>query len=113
MNYYKITNKNETHHGLKYKTGLNIDPKPWNPSGNCEEGGIYFSREDILFFLDYGPWIRKVTIPTNIPIYTNPGLPVKFKAHRVILGPRRKITAAVIKELLAEGADPIRMAVQK
>ena len=35
MNYYKILNESENHQGLQYKTGLNIDPKPFNPSGDC------------------------------------------------------------------------------
>jgi len=69
MNYYKILSKDEYHYDLQYKTGLNVDPKPFNPSGNCEPGGIYFSREDILAFLDYGPWIRKVTLPKDALVY--------------------------------------------
>jgi len=105
MPYYKITNETETHNGLKYKTGLNLDPRPWNPSGNCEPGGIYFSREDILAYLDYGCWLRKVTLPPDTPIYANPGTVVKWKAPRVILGRRVKITAGVIRRLIAAGAD--------
>jgi hypothetical protein len=105
MKYYKITNKNETHNGMKYKTGLNIDVLPFNPSGDCEVGGIYFSREDIFAFLGYGCWIREVTIPEGEMVYENPGFPKKWKAHKVILGKRRKITAKVIEELIKEGAD--------
>jgi len=40
MNFYKILNEEETHHGLKYQTGLNEDPLPFNPNGDCEPGGI-------------------------------------------------------------------------
>src|SRR4030042_1262237 len=98
MNYYKITNKEENHYGMQYKTGLNVDILPFNPSGDCEPGGIYFSREDILAFLDYEPWIRKVTLPENEEIYENPGILKKWKAHRVILGERRVITAKVVEE---------------
>jgi len=106
VNYYKITNQKETHHRMQYKTGLNVDVLPFNPSGDCEPGGIYFSREDILAFLDYGPWIRKVTIPEDTKIYENPGSPKKWKANKVILGRRSKITAKKIKQLIEEGADP-------
>ena len=106
MKYYKILDKEENHHGLQYKTGLNIDPIPFNPSGNCLKGGIYFSREHILCFLNYGCWIRGVTIPEGTPIYENPGIPKKFKAPQVILGRRRKITAKVVKQLINEGIDP-------
>jgi len=72
VDFYKITNKEEIHNGLQYKTRLNIDPKPFNPSDNCSGGGIYFSREHILAFTSYGPWLRKVTIPKNEEIYENP-----------------------------------------
>jgi len=118
MNFYKILNEKENHHGLQYHDGLNEDPLPFRPYGYCEPGGIYFAREDILAFLDYGPWIRKVTLPEGEPVYENPGLPKKWKAKRVILGPRRRINLQVIKELVEEGADihvnlefPLRWAV--
>jgi len=105
MNYYKILNEEETHHNLKYHDGLNVDPLEFNPYGDCESGGIYFSREDILAFLDYGPWIRQVALPEGEPIYENPGSPKKWKAKRVILGPRRKIDLQVIEELVEKGAN--------
>jgi hypothetical protein len=107
MNYYKILNEEEYHHKLQYKFGLNIDPLKFNPYGDCTSGGIYFSREDILYFLDYGPYIRKVTLPEDAQIYENPGEPKKWKADKVILGERENITAEVIKRLIDEGADPI------
>jgi len=106
MNYYKILNEKEYHHGLQYKFGLNIDPIKFNPSGDCSPGGIYFSREDTLAFLNCGPWIRKVTIPEDAQVYEDPGKPRKWKADRVILGKKEKITAKVIKRLIDEGADP-------
>jgi len=106
VNFYKILNEEETHRSLKYHDGLNEDPFPFNPSGDCEPGGIYFAREDILGFLGYGAfWIRRVTIPEGEPVYENPSSPKKWKAKRVILGPRRKIDLQVIKELVEEGAD--------
>jgi hypothetical protein len=105
LKFYKITNENEKHRDMQYKTGLNTDVMPYLPEGNCQEGGIYFSREDILAFLDYGVWIREVGIPKGDPKpYKNPGKPVKWKAHRVILGKRRRITARLIGELVDEGA---------
>ena len=106
MDYYKILNKEECHHGLQYKTGLNIDPKKFRPSGDCKPGGIYFSKEDIFAFLDYGPWIRKVTLPEDVQIYENPGKPKKWKVDKVILGKREKINLKVIKRLIKEGANP-------
>ena len=106
MNYYKILKESECHYNLQYKTGLNIDPLEFNPSGDCTSGGIYFSREDILAFIHYGPWIRKVTLPEDAQIYENPKGSKKWKANKVILGKREKITAEVIKRLINEGANP-------
>jgi len=105
MNFYKILNKEENHNGLQYKTGLNVDPLPWDPVGDCTPGGIYFSREDILAFIGYGPWLREVIVPKGVEVYENPGKPKKWKAHKVILGKRKKIDTSVIKSLLKEGAN--------
>ena len=105
MNNYKITNEEEHHRDLQYHDGLNEDTIPFNPSGDCLPGGIYYASKDIFAFLHYGPWIRKVTLPEDAQVYQNPGTPVKWKADKVILGPRRKIDLSVLKELVAEGAD--------
>jgi len=105
MKYYKILNEQENHKGLQYQTGLNVDPLPFNPIGNCQPGGIYFAREDIFAFLDYGIWIREVTLPENEEIYEEPRNPKKFKAHSVILGKRKKINLELIKKLVSEGAN--------
>lgn len=105
MNYYKILNVNEKHNNMQYKTGLNTDVLPFKPSGNCQPGGIYFADKDILAFLSYGPWLRKVTIPEGEAVHENPGKPKKYKAHRVVLGERERITPQVIERLIKEGAD--------
>jgi len=104
MKFYKILNENECHYGMQYQVGLNVDILPFNPQGDCEPGGIYFSKEDILHFLDYGPWIREVTFPEDMQIYMNPGFPRKWKADRIILGERREITDEVVLELFNQGA---------
>ena len=105
MHYYKILRENKTHHGLVYKEGLNVDPIPFNPSGSCLSGGIYFAEKDILAFLWAGPLICEVTLPEDARVYKNPGKPEKWKADKVILGPFKKINLAVIKKLVKEGAD--------
>jgi len=97
--YYKITNEKEIHNDLQYHTGLITDPLSFNPSGDCLEGGIYFASKDIFAFIGCGPWIRGVILPEGEEIYTNPGTPVKYKAHVVILDERRLVTLKVIKEL--------------
>ena len=106
MKYYKLLSKDETHRGNKFKTGLNVDDQAFDPHGDCESGGIYFAREDILGFLymhDY--WIREVTLPEDARVYKNPGKPVKWKADKVILSKRKRVTVTVIKNLLKAGAD--------
>lgn len=104
MNYYKITNRDELHGNMQYRDGLNINVEPFNPKGDCTNGGIYFAREDILAFLDCGIWLRKVTLPENPEVYENPGRPKKWKTHRVILNSRVRITHETIKKLISEGA---------
>jgi len=90
--YYKILNQEEIHNGLAYHDGLNTDPLPFNPSGDCEPGGIYFaSAEQISRYLDYGPWIR--TVEPVGEIYNEEG---KSKAHEVILGPRQRIEDVIL-----------------
>jgi len=106
MKYYKILNEEEKHYGMQYKDGLNVDVLPFNPSGSCKPGGIYFTDvENIFEFCDYGPWIREVTLPDGEEIYKDPD-GNKYKAHRVILGKRRKwATKTMLDKLIREGAD--------
>lgn len=82
MKFYKITNKEEKHYDMQYKDGLNEDVLPFYPEGNCVAGGIYFSREDILAFLEYGCWLREVSLPEGEEVYENPGLPVEGNLRR-------------------------------
>ena len=103
MKYYKIVNP-EGHNDLVYKEGLNVDPLPFNPSGDCEPGGIYFSREDIFAFIDYGSKVYEVEPQGEV--YENPGLPKKFKAHAVVLKYVGELSdVETIKKLVDDGAD--------
>ena len=81
-NFYKVVNP-KGHNNMIYKEGHNVDILPFNPSGNCEPGGIYFSREDIFAFIGYGEDLYEVK-PVG-EIYENPGTPKKWKAHEVEL----------------------------
>jgi len=114
MRYYKFTNEQEIHFGLQYHDGLNIDILPFNPSGDCRSGGIYFTNtQNILSF--WGVWLREVILPEGEPIYENPGKPKKWKVHQVILSPRRKFDFKIFQELIEQGAvirdDALRFAV--
>jgi len=75
MKYYKVVNSKLGHHGIFYKEGKNIDPLDFNPSGDCEEDGIYFTKEDIFSFWSYGDSIYEVTPISKI--YKNHGTPKK------------------------------------
>ena len=106
MKYFKILNEKETHNGLRYKIGMNKDALPFNPSGSCQPGGLYFSDvKNIFRFVNYGPWIREVIIPKGEVIYTDPEGD-KYKAHRIKLGKRMKLwdedTMTILLDL---GAD--------
>jgi len=105
MEYYKIFNEKENHNGFQFKEGLNILEEEWNPSGNCTSGGFYIAKEDIFAFLNYGPWIRKITLPKDAMVYENPGSPKKYKADKIILGRKFKITLKMIEKLISKGAD--------
>jgi len=100
MKYYKIVNP-KGHHGMVYKEGLNTDILPFRPYGNCEPGGIYFSREDILAYLNYGTELYEVE-PIG-EVYENPGIQKKWKAHEVKLKYVGKVVDN-IQMLIDEGA---------
>jgi len=104
MKYYKIVDSKLGHHGIFYKEGRNADPLSFNPTGDCESGGIYFSREDIFAFLDYGDELYEVT-PIG-KIYKNPGRPNKWKCKEIDLKYIGKINdLKIIKYLIEDGAD--------
>jgi len=95
VDFYKILIENETYDGIQYKTGLNINLDGW----------IYFARENI--FECYGTWLRKVIIPEGEDVSISPDKSNLYRAHRVILGERRRINIDVIYELIREGASII------
>jgi len=87
MRYFKATNAEETHNGLKYHDGINRDPKPWNPSGSCEGGGIYYADEDhICRYLGSNAYMREVFLLPESRVYPDP-MGDKFKADILELGP--------------------------
>jgi len=106
MKYYKILNEEEKHHGLQYKTGLNVDPISFNPKGSCETGGMYYAQKDVLVFLDYGPWIREVILCPDSNIYKDPNHnPERWKTDKFVLGERRRINSEIIEDLIQEGVN--------
>jgi len=108
--YFKITNSKENHSGFQYYDGLNIleDEFNNNPAASCVPGGLYFSdAENIFEFLDYGSYLREVTLPINDPDFkmvkdeNN-----KWRANKIILGKRRKLTnVSTFEYLISHGAN--------
>jgi hypothetical protein len=107
--YFKVLNEKECHNGFQYKTGLNVDTKPFNGNSeiSCCSGGLYFApAESIFAFLEYGPWVREVIIPEDANVVKDPYEPEKYRADKLILGKRFKWgTKTGIRKLIKAGAD--------
>ena len=89
----KLTNKTEIHNGFQFKTGLNEDIIPFDPTGECKPGGIYFTDiGNIPIWLEYGyivmKYCRTVTLPPDCRVYIEEN---KIKADKMILGERVEI----------------------
>lgn len=83
--YYKVLNKDLNHNGFQYNTGLNVDRVPFNPTGTCKPGGLYFTTKDIISeFLSYGVYIAEITIPEDAQIYADPHGD-KWKASKIFI----------------------------
>lgn len=93
MRFYKLFRRDEIHHGLKYRKGLNRDPIPFNPDPRgCSPGGLYFfSEADLVnwnrWIVDIPYWIRRVRIPKNAQVFRELG---KSKASELFLYPRER-----------------------
>jgi hypothetical protein len=98
--FVKLTNHCELHNGYQFKTGLNVDTVLFNPSGECNPGGIYFCEfNEIPYWLRYngsGPmvWYRYVSVPADSKVYIEMG---KFKVDKLILTDR-----ALIVDIMTE-----------
>ena len=104
--YYKITNKEECHHGYQYVDGLNMLDKMFEREGSCVEGGLYFTTiEHIFKFLDYGCYLREITLPKDCLWVKDPAGD-KFRADKIILGKRYNLSDPLTFQLLVKkGAD--------
>ena len=41
--FYKILKEDLIHNNYQFVNGINIDPIPFNPDGECSKGGFYFT----------------------------------------------------------------------
>jgi len=89
--FYKFTNYKENHFGLQYCDGEIIDPKPFNPSGECLEGGMYFfEQSQLLLYGGYVAsawWIREVILLPTSRVYKEKD---KYKTDRFVLKERTR-----------------------
>jgi hypothetical protein len=102
--FIKLTNKTEIHNGFQFKTGLNIDNLPFEPSGKCRKGGFYFCNEfDSYRWLKYSGQTmvhyRYVTIPDDAQVYDEGD---KFKCDRFVLGEKNTINSDFGKPTIPE-----------
>jgi hypothetical protein len=81
--YVKILTKDLVHFNFQYKEGLNIDTVPFNPTGSCQPGGLYFTTmENVFNYLYYGTKIADVEIPDDAKVYDEGD---KWKADKIII----------------------------
>jgi hypothetical protein len=95
---YKLLYSNRYHNGVTYEEGLNVDPLPFNPSGSCLPGGLYYtSLEHLPKWMDPSwPLIADVTLPADTLVYAEP-CGTKWKANQLVLSNIR-----LLREFLAE-----------
>ena len=91
--FVKLTTETENHNGFQFKTGLNIDTVTFDPSGECQPGGIYFCEIDKFYqWISYNDKIcvnyREVTMPDDAKVYIETN---KFKADKINLGEKKDI----------------------
>ena len=89
--FYKLLTTDYKHFGFTYQHGLNIDRIPFNPSGICLMGGLYFTEVDeVSYWIDRfkSVYIAKVTIPLNATVYVEKD---KFKADQFVLDLDNKV----------------------
>ena len=109
--FFKITNTNENHIGFQYQDGLNILKEEFNdnPNKSCCAGGLHFTNaENIFKFLDYGIYLRKITLPTDNPDFRviKDSAGDKWRANMIILGERYDLcNVDTFKYLIEQKAD--------
>ena len=88
--FYKVLHQDSTHFGFTYQHGLNIDHIPFNPTGICSLGGLYFTEIDKVSYwiVPTSVYIAKVTIPSNASVYIEKD---KFKADQFVLDLNNKV----------------------
>jgi hypothetical protein len=86
MEFYKLLARDLRHYGMTYKEGLNVDVLPFNPHGECQQGGLYFTTAAFVgeWMNPDWPLIADVTIPADAQVYPEK-CGTKWKADRLVL----------------------------
>lgn len=86
MEFYKLLARDLRHYGMTYKEGLNVDVLPFNPHGECQQGGLYFTTAAFVgeWMKPDWPLIADVTIPADAQVYPEK-CGTKWKADRLVL----------------------------
>jgi len=88
--FFKLINKNRKHNNHQYVDGLNEDNIPFNPSGECVPGGLYFTIEEYLpDFINFGYYVVRVFVLDDSQVYIEPE-GKKFKANKIIVDLKNK-----------------------
>jgi hypothetical protein len=96
IKYYKLLSANMRHYGFQYKEGLNVDTQPFNPSGWCSHGGLYYTSHEHVDAWCKPDWplIADVTVPDDARVYAEP-CGTKWKADKLVLSNIRPISEVI------------------
>jgi hypothetical protein len=100
MPLLKFMNDNDTHFGMTYKTGINVDVVQFNPNGKCCDGGIYLATLDgfVGYYNRYGSYARRAYLEDDAKVYVEHH---KIKCDKVILE-ERKLKDDLLAELYCQ-----------
>ena len=100
--FQKCLNNELTHFGFTYKLGLNEDTIPFNASGSCQSGGLYFTTSEYIHdFYGYGLNIANIKLCEDALFYIEPE-GNKFKTNKFY-----------IDEILPQTEEFYKIAVQQ
>lgn len=104
--FYKVMSINFNQKGYQYHEGLNILDKPFESTGSCVPGGLYFTNiENIFKFINYGVYLVKVTVPEDAQMVKDPNND-KWRADKIIISDKKDLFEIdTIKYLIENGAD--------
>ena len=70
-NYKAMKVIGDNHCGFQYKIGINANDEPFNPSGTCQGGGLYFTDETNIsrYCGAYGQKIAVINLSDNELVY--------------------------------------------